>query len=204
MSSKAYFVDRRTMKRLLEVPDRRSKQGRRDRAVLLVLSLGLRRQELCNLDVADLDRESGYLKVRTLKKGIPRSIKLTPEIVEALQSYGQSKNGKKPLHDPEALFHGLAKHGPWPMRRLTPMAVNGIIKRAVKKAGVAQNITPHSLRHSCATHMLRQGRDLKTVQMVLGHRNLATTSLYLHAMDVDEAFEGLPWLKKARKGGKAA
>ncbi len=198
---KAFHIDAKIMKRILTKTDKRSKQGWRDRAVLFLLSLGLRRGEICALNDVDFDC-TGSLNVRTLKKGKPRKVKLTPEIVMAIQTYQETKNNKKPMQDPEALFHTLGKHGPHESRRLSPMAVNGLLAKVLKKAGVnGQRITPHSFRHSCATHMLRQGRDLKTVQTVLGHKSIATTSMYLHALDVDAAFEGLPWLKK---GGAAA
>ena len=202
---KVCFVDGKIMKRLLEQPDERSRMGKRDRAILLLLSLGLRRAEVCNLNVGDFDPQEGYVRVKTLKRGKPRSLKLTPEIVQAIQAYQASKgNGKRPIHDPEALFHTTAKYGPYQMRRLSPLRVNVLVARAVKRAGIREHITPHSLRHSMATHMLRQGRDLKTIQEALGHRALQTTANYLIAANLNEALESLPWLgKKAqRKGGR--
>ncbi len=202
---KAFHIDAKTMKRLLDTPDRRSKQGLRDKAVLLLLSLGLRRGEVCALNHNDFDA-LGWLHVRTLKQGLPRKVRLTPEIVAAIESYRQNKQKwHHQVENREALFHTLGKHGPWPRKRLTPMAVNGLLTRALRSAGVnGQNITPHSFRHNCATTSLRQGVDLKTIQMMLGHRSIATTSMYLHAQNLDAAFEGWPWLKKNKKGGAAA
>ncbi len=198
--AKAFVIDQKIMRRILQNPDKRSKQGLRDYAVLLVLSLGLRRQEVCNLNHGHFDPGLGYLYIMTLKHGKNRTIKLTAEIVAAIEAYRASKqNGTQRMENVEALFHTTGKFGPWPMKRLTPMAINGLVNRVLKKAGVnGQRITPHSFRHNCATTMLRQGRDLKTIQQVLGHRSIATTSMYLHALDVDAAFTGLPWLKKKR------
>ncbi len=174
---KAKHVDPKILRRILNIPDQRSRQGRRDKAVLSVLARGLRRQELCNLNVDDLDPESGYLRVRTLKKGKDRVVKLPRDVVEGIQAYLKTKNGNSKVpHDPDALFHTLAKHGPHEMRRLSPMSVNGILTKALKKAGVNGHITPHSFRHNLATTMLRQGRDLKTIQEAMGHRALSTTS----------------------------
>ncbi len=196
---KAFVISPKTMKDLLDNPDKRSKQGLRDFPILLLLSLGLRRGEVCALDLADFDR-TGWLQVRTTKKGMPRKVRLTAEIVAAIEGYRASReNGKKPMQDDHSLFSTLGKFGPWPMRRITPMCINGLVNRAVKKAGIKENVTPHSFRHNCATTMLRQGRDLKTVQTVLGHRSIQTTSMYLHSMDVSEAFEDLPWLRKDRQ-----
>ena len=80
---KAHFIDSKTMKRLLDNPDKRSKQGLRDYPILLLLSLGLRRQELCGLNRDDFDR-TGWLQVRTVKQGVTRKVKLTPEIVKVV------------------------------------------------------------------------------------------------------------------------
>ncbi len=191
---KVKVIDPKVVKRILNTPDQRSRQGKRDKAVLSVLARGLRRQEVCNLNNVDFDPHAGYIRVRTIKKGKDRSVKLPPEVVATLQAYRQTKNGHgKVLHDPEALFHSLGKHGPHEMRRLSPMAVNGIVAKALGKARVSDHITPHSLRHSLATTMLRQGRDLATIQHALGHRNISTTSQYLHAMNLDAAFTELPF-----------
>ncbi len=202
---KAFVVDDKTMRKILAAPDKRSRQGLRDRAILLVLSLGLRRQEVCNLNHIDFDT-LGWLNVRTVKQGLPRKVRLTEEIVQAVEAYRQNKQKwQHQVEDREALFHTLGKHGPWARKRLSAMAVNGILKRALRSAGVnGRKITPHSLRHSMATTSLRRGVDLKTIQMMLGHRSIATTSMYLHAQNLDAAFEGLPWLKQNKKGGAAA
>jgi len=200
---KAFFVDGKTMRKILAAPDKRSRQGLRDRAVLFLLSLGLRRGEVCALNHNDFDA-LGWLHVRTLKQGLPRKVRLTEDIVAAIEAYRQNKQKwQHQVEDREALFHTLGKHGPWARKRLSAMAVNGILNRALRSAGVnGQRITPHSFRHNCATTSLRRGVDLKTIQVMLGHRSIATTSMYLHALDLDAAFEGLPWLKK--KGGAAA
>ncbi len=197
---KAYFIEHKLIRRLLNAPDKRSKKGQRDRPVLQLLSLGLRRSEVCALNVADFD-PTGSLNVRTAKKGKPRRVKLTPEIVEAIQVYRSSiQNWKKPSHDPDALFRTMGKFGPYKSCRLTRPTINVIVKAAVRKVGAnGQNITPHSFRHAAATHSLRQGVDLATVQKMLGHCDIKTTSGYLHAMNTDNAFVSLPWLKKKRR-----
>jgi len=197
---KAFVVEEKTMRKILAAPDQRSRQGMRDKAVLLLLSLGLRRQEVCNLNHNDFDT-LGWLHVRTVKQGLPRKVRLTEEITSAIESYRQSKNGKKPLLDEAALFHSLGRHGPWKQKRLSPMVVNGIVSKALKKAGVnGQRITPHSFRHSMATTSLRRGVDLRTVQAMLGHKSISSTAQYLHAMNTADAFSSLPWLKRNKKG----
>ena len=197
---KATVIDTKIVKRLLNKPDRRSKQGLRDRAVLFLLSVGLRRGEVCNLNLEDFN-PAGWMRVRTTKQGKPRRVKLTPEIVTAIETYRTSRqNWKKPSHDSDALLLTMGKFGPYPARRITPMVINCLVAKALREAGInGERITPHSFRHNCATTMLRQGRDLKTVQTVLGHRSIGTTSMYLHALDVDAAFEGLPWLRIGKR-----
>ncbi len=201
---KVFFVEGKVMKKLLGEPDRRSRQGLRDRCILLLLSLGLRRGEVCGLNVSDFNPQSGHIEVKTLKRGKNRTLKLAPEIVKSILEYQATKrNGKKPLNDPQALFHTMGKFGSYKMRRLSPLRINVLVSKAIKQAGIKDHITPHSLRHSCATHLLRQGRDLKTISEVLGHKSITTTSQYLHSMDCDEAVESLPWLqKRAPNGGR--
>ena len=88
---KAFVVEEKTMRKILAAPDQRSRQGMRDKAVLLLLSLGLRRQEVCNLNHNDFDT-LGWLHVRTVKQGLPRKVRLTEEITSAIESYRQSSH----------------------------------------------------------------------------------------------------------------
>ncbi len=78
---KVFFVEGKIMKKLLGEPDRRTRQGLRDRCILLLLSLGLRRGEVCGLNVSDFNPQSGHIEVKTLKRGKNRTLKLAPEIV---------------------------------------------------------------------------------------------------------------------------
>jgi len=199
---KAYFVEQKLIRKLLNAPDKRSKKGQRDRPVLQLLSLGLRRSEVCGLNLEDFD-PTGTLKVRTTKRGKPRRVSLDPEVVEAIQLYRRNiQNWKPSSRDADALFRTLGKAGPYESCRLTRPTINVIVKNAVRKVGAnGQNVTPHSFRHSAATHALRQGVDLATVQKMMGHCDLATTAGYLHANNTEDAFRSLPWFKKKRRKG---
>lgn len=148
----------------------------RDRAILEVLyAAGIRISELVQLDVGDVDLGGGYLRV--LGKG--RKERVVPAgayAVEALKAY--LRHGRPQLlkkhhgRFEEALF--LNKAG----RRLSPRAVRDIVKACALKAGISGRVTPHTLRHSFATHLLDGGADLRVVQDLLGHARLSTTQIY--------------------------
>jgi len=151
----------------------KSIKGLRDRALLEVLyATGMRVTELVSLNVYDVNLPSG--DVRCLgKKGQIRIIPLRQRAIEALDEYLQ-KARIQLLKDPEEKALFLNNRG----QRLTRQGLWLIIKRYVQEAGLEEDITPHTLRHSFATHMLREGADLREVQKLLGHANLSTTQIY--------------------------
>lgn len=158
---------------LLTVPDTSSPQGLRNRAILETLyASGVRVSELVALDIAKTNLKAGELRV--IGKGNKERIALLgkPAIV-VLRSYlalGRPELvGKKPT---DALF--LNRFG----RRLSVRSVSEIVRQAGVAAGISQKVTPHLLRHTFATHLLDGGADLRVVQELLGHENLATTQIY--------------------------
>lgn len=166
---------------LLDAPDPGDKLGRRDRALLeLLYAAGLRVSELVHLCPLDLDLQRGVARV--FGKG--RKERLVPLHNRAVAVLDAYLTECRPLFDPvpgpegEALF--LNRSG----RGLTRQAVWKLIKRyALKiglKAGGSRRLSPHTLRHSFATHLLEGGADLRTVQLLLGHSDLAATELYTH------------------------
>ncbi len=166
------------VKRLLDEPDTKTLMGVRDKTILEVLySSGLRVEELVNLS-----RESLFLKegiVRVVGKGsYERLLPLTSEAVNWLKIYlnhperfQNSKKHKKEC-DHKAIF--LNKWG----KRLTVRSVARLFKFYKKKTSIAKNITPHTLRHSVATHWLENGMNVKMIQELLGHKSLSTTTIY--------------------------
>lgn len=160
---------------LLKAPDAETPAGLRDRAILEVLYAGgLRVSELVSLNLGDIDRAGPELRV--LGKGDKERIVFIGEPARrAVADYerdGRPKLGVR--QDAEALF--LNKSG----RRLGARGVQRIVDKYVKQTAILKNITPHSLRHSFATHMLNAGADLRTVQELLGHSSLSTTQIYTH------------------------
>jgi len=159
--------------RLLAQPDPREPEGLRDRAMLeLLYSSGLRVSELVGLDVGDVDLESELLRV-VGKGDKERVVPVGSYAVRALQAYLALGRPRLARRSP-ALFVGRAG------RRLTRQWVWASLRRYARAAGISRVVTPHVLRHSFATHLLEGGADLRSVQELLGHANIATTQVYTH------------------------
>lgn len=160
---------------ILAAPDPTTAPGRRDRAILEVIySAGTRASETVGLDREDIDIERGVARV--LGKGRKeRLVALGSFAVAALSDYLSDPERPKPrVGDPGAVFLNRAGG------RLTTRSLERIVARCVQRAGVTRHATPHTLRHSFATHLLDRGADLRAVQELLGHAHLATTQIYTH------------------------
>jgi len=160
---------------LLGAPNLKSPSGLRDKAVLEVLyASGMRVSELVKLNISDVDKDDGEILVSG-KGSKERIVLIGSPAMAALKDYikyGRSKLVKSTSN--RAIF--LGRFG----TRITSRSVERIIQKHIKKAGIDKKITPHSLRHSFATHMLERGADLRTVQELLGHASLSTTQIYTH------------------------
>jgi integrase/recombinase XerD len=150
-------------------------RGLRDRAMLEVLyASGLRVSELVGLRLADLNLAAGILRV--LGKGNKeRLVPLGDAAVESLQAY--LADGRPRLARRRSSPHlFLGRHG----RGLTRQMFWQLLRRYVRAAGITKPVTPHTLRHSFATHLLERGADLRSVQLMLGHADISTTQIYTH------------------------
>lgn len=160
---------------LLGIPDLKSPSGLRDKAILEVLyASGMRVSELVKLNISDVDKDDGEILVSG-KGSKERIVLIGGPAMDALKDYlkyGRSKLVKSTSN--RAIF--LGRFG----TRITSRSVERIIQKHIKKAGIDKKISPHSLRHSFATHMLERGADLRTVQELLGHASLSTTQIYTH------------------------
>ncbi|MCK5421495.1 MAG: tyrosine recombinase XerC [Deltaproteobacteria bacterium] len=163
---------------LLNMPDETKLVGMRDKAILETLySSGLRVSELVEMNEDDLDLNLGIIKV--MGKGRKeRIVPIGSKAIEALNNYLSSRKrmGKCPLSsslNPPLLLNQRGG-------RLTTRSVARIINRYVEQCGLLKNISPHSLRHTFATHMLDAGADLRAIQELLGHVSLSTTQKYTH------------------------
>ena len=164
--------------RLLESIDPSKTLGRRDLAILeLFYSSGLRLAEICSARLETLDLEDGFLRV-TGKGNKTRIVPVGGRARAALESYLTHERPKlvRP-HTSSEIFLSV-RGGP-----LGPDRVRKIVKERARLAGIKQNIYPHLLRHSFATHLLQNGADLRVIQELLGHADIATTQIYTHVDD---------------------
>lgn len=164
------------VERLLETPDTREVLGIRDRAILEVMyATGLRVSELIGLKLNDLHLAMGLLQ--TIGKGDKeRIVPLGDYAIEWVQRYLDEARPYLTRKHQEEVHLFVNSHG-------TGLSRQGIwknLKNLVREAGIHKNVTPHTLRHSFATHLLENGADLRTVQELLGHADISTTQIYTH------------------------
>jgi len=168
-------IEPKEMKRLLAAPDVSSPIGLRDRAILEVFySTGIRVTELIGINVRDLDLDGGYLKVTRPKGGRHRVVPLGKIAVVIVRDY--MKKARPMLvdgGDGDALF--VSRTG----RALEKTAVEWMVRKYARAAGIRKKITPHVFRVTTATAMLRAGANVRHVQELLGHRSVATLEPYL-------------------------
>lgn len=163
------------VKRLLDTPDPQTHRGARDAAMLEILyAAGLRVSELVNLKLRDINWEAGY--VRVLGKG-------SKERVVPIGLYAQKKIQHYLDHNRNALLKNRISPYLFISRAAKPMTRQGfwkLLRNYAHRAKLHKKITPHSLRHSFATHLLEGGADLRAVQTMLGHVDISTTQIYTH------------------------
>ena len=150
-------------------------EGLRNNAIIEVLyGCGLRVSELINLEISKLYLNDGYLVV-TGKGNKQRMVPMSELSVDLVRDYLsiREENGVKPGEE-NILFLNRRGH------RLTRQMIFTIIRRLAAQAGIAKEISPHTLRHSFATHLLEGGANLRAIQQMLGHESIATTEIYLH------------------------
>ena len=170
-----HFLTVSEVVRLLEAPEGTTFAGSRDRCVLEVLySTGLRVSELVALDWRDIDHDEGVLRARG-KGRKERVVPIGSFALEALRRYRAQIPADWNPQDPErAVF--LNRFG----NRISDRSIRKLLDKYLKKAGLDHKTSPHTLRHSFATHMLDGGANLREVQELLGHKHLATTQVYTH------------------------
>ncbi len=162
--------------KLLNTPDDTTFLGARDRAMFEVLySTGMRVSELVDLNLVDVDDTSQCIRVRGKGKK-HRTTPVGPTALGAIRKYMEMREAdpRNASFDPEALF--VNKHG----KRLSTRSVRRKLDKYLAEAGLDGSVSPHTLRHSFATHMLNNGADLRGVQELLGHQSISTTQIYTH------------------------
>ena len=167
------ILDYKDLERLIEAPKGNDLRSLRDKAILeLFFSTGLRLSELCSLQrFVDLSR--GELTIRG-KGGKLRVVFLSESAKKAIKNYLAKRTDAG-----ESLFVSLDRNGKV-IGKITPRAVQRVVERRAKEAGIPKKIHAHQIRHSFATDLLVNGADLRSVQEMLGHSNISTTQIYTH------------------------
>ncbi len=161
---------------LLEAPDRNKPQGIRDVAMLeLLYASGMRISECINLDLRDVHLTMGFVRVFG-KGGKERIVPLGKSALAACDAYLQIARDKLQGKYPKTDAFFINQRG----KRLTRQGCWKLLKEHSEKANIKKEITPHTLRHSFATHLIENGADLRAVQEMLGHADISTTQIYTH------------------------
>ena len=160
---------------LIESIDLSTKEGQRNRTILETLySCGLRVSELCNLKISDLYLEEGFIKVEG-KGSKQRLIPISPRATRELHLYFMDRNQMSIKKDYEDYVF-ISKRG----TNISRIMVFHIIKTLAEAIGLKKKISPHTFRHSFATHLLEGGANLRAIQCMLGHESIGTTEIYTH------------------------
>lgn len=160
---------------IIAAVDMSKKEGQRNRAILETLySCGLRVSELCNLKLSELYFDEGFIKVEG-KGSKQRLVPISPRAIKEIKYWLLERNvGKIKKGFEDYVF--LARWG----NSISRIMVFHLIKELAEKAGITKNISPHTFRHSFATHLLEGGANLRAIQCMLGHESIATTEIYTH------------------------
>lgn len=160
---------------IISAIDLSKNEGQRNRAMLETLySCGLRVSELTNLKLSDLYFDEGFIKVEG-KGSKQRLVPISPRAIKEIQLYFIDRNRGKIKKEYED-FVFLARWG----KNISRIMVFHLIKELAQISGITKNISPHTFRHSFATHLLEGGANLRAIQCMLGHESIATTEIYTH------------------------
>jgi site-specific recombinase XerD len=189
------FLEVVDIEKMLAIPDINTPSGLRDRAIMeLFFSSGMRISELTALNESQMSMLNDNSTTRTYELSIVgkgkhiRTIFISPRAAEWIRAYLKKRSD---VHPPLFINYRSRTDA----KRLTPRAVQQMISRTAIFAGLSKRVTPHTLRHTYATDLLGHGADLRSVQELLGHKNVATTQIYTHVTnkrlrDIHEKFHG--------------
>jgi integrase/recombinase XerD len=163
------------VRKLLSVPDARTNRGFRNKVILEILyDTAIRRTEVCNINISELDLDSGYIHIHG-KGNKDRVVPLSKRVCAIVHNYIVGVRPSMLQEEAtDALF--LNRWG----RRMGPASIAGVVKRCAYLARIKKTISTHTFRHTCATHMLKNGAPVRHLQEMLGHESLESTQLYTH------------------------
>lgn len=171
-----HFLTGDEIEQLLNAPNHSDAMGRRDRAILEVMySAGLRVSEVVGMNDRDIDFEEGVVRVRG-KGRKERFGAIGKFAAKALKEYFAVRHRSQAVEDSKEKATFVNKFG----NRLTTRSVARMLEKYIQECGLDTRTTPHTLRHSFATHLLDRGADIRSVQEMLGHKSLGTTQIYTH------------------------
>ena len=161
--------------RIIDMVDMSKNEGQRNRAMLETLySCGLRVSEVCNLKLSDLYFDEGFIKVEG-KGSKQRLVPISQRAIQEIKWWLEDRIGGK-IKEGYEDYVFLARWG----KNISRIMVFHLIKELAEKAGIKKTISPHTFRHSFATHLLEGGANLRAIQAMMGHESIATTEIYTH------------------------
>jgi integrase/recombinase XerD len=164
-------------KRLIETIPTKKPRDIRDRAILeMMYATGIRRAELVNLSIYDVDLQTGIVRIEHGKGDETRLVPLTENAKITLKLYLEEARPVFATNQSQINLFVSSRSG----GKLDDADIVRIVQKAAKKANIKKHITPHTLRHSCATHLLKGKADIRQIQKLLGHRRLSSTEIYTH------------------------
>ena len=162
------------IKKLLDSADMHTNGGYRNRIVIEILyDTAIRRLEVCNIKISDLDLDAGYIHIRGGKGNKDRVVPVSKRVCELIRNYIFAVRPSY-IKDKDGGYLILNRYG----QKMDPMAVWQIVRRCVHLANIKRNVSPHTFRHTCATHMLKNGAPVRHIQEMLGHESLESTQIY--------------------------
>lgn len=169
------ILDEKEIRRLMQAPDMQTHAGFRNRVILEVLyDTAIRRLELSRIRLADLDVETGYIRIHG-KGDRDRVVPVSPRVCDLIQNYLRFVRPHY-VQGHDCGYFILNRWG----RRMAPNAVWDAVRSCVRLSGIPKRVSTHTLRHTCATHMLRNGAPVRYIQEMLGHESLKSTQVYTH------------------------
>ncbi len=165
------YLDKEEVKRLINTTE-----NIKHKCILeLLYSGGLRLSELLNIEMSDIDSTDMIIHIRMAKDKKDRKVMLSNVLLEDLKTYFNLYKHEK------YLFEGQNKE------QYSAKSVQNVVKIAAQRAGITKQVTPHTLRHSCATHLLESGTDIHFIQELLGHKSVKTTEIYTHIAGISKS-----------------
>ena len=162
--------------RIQSAIDLSKEEGHRNKAIIETLySCGLRVSELINLKISDLYFDEEYIRVKG-KGNKERLIPISKKAIEEIKNYFENRRNLQPIEKKHEDYVFLNRRG----KKLSRIMIFTIIKQLAAAAGIEKNISPHTFRHSFASHLIERGADLRSVQEMLGHESIITTEIYTH------------------------